>query len=271
MVATRDTKGLKLNLQEKIFLLLFCYPPPGKVDIGEDQKHESKTSDPLGIFTQNFGQKFLDAIRGQRVLDIGCGVGEQVLGLAQHGALCAYGAEARPLYAQTEQRASELGLSERVQFTQAPLRKLGEGAMDIVISQNSFEHFREPGVILADVHHVLKPGGKFYITFAPPWLNPFGVHHFFMIRLPWAHFIFSEKTILTVRKLYRNDNAECYEDIDGGLNKMTVRKFLRLVKSSGFRLEQLALAPIRYTPSILSRIPGIRELVISRVSAVLTK
>jgi hypothetical protein len=92
-----------------------------------------------------------------------------------------------------------------------------------------------------------------------------------MIRPPWAHFFFSEKTIMTVRKLYRDDNAEHYEDVDGGLNQMTVRKFVRFVKNSGFQLEQLVLTPIRYTPPILSRIPGIREFVTSRVSAVLTK
>lgn len=271
MTTELDPKGLNLNLQEKIFLHLFCYPPPGKTNVGEDQKHDETHGDPLERFTQGFGQQFFDAIRDQHVLDIGCGVGEQVLELAQRGARCAFGAEARPLYAQTEQRARELGLTERVRFTQAPIRDLGKGTMDIVISQNSFEHFREPGIILADAHHVLKPNGKFFITFAPPWWNPFGVHQFFMIRLPWAHFIFSEKTIMTVRKLYRNDNAERYEDIDGGLNKMSVRKFLRFVKNSGFQLEQLVLTPIRYTPPLLSKIPGIREFVISRVSAILTK
>lgn len=271
MVATRAVKHPKLNLREKLFLYLFCYPPPGKTNVGENQKHQDNHGDPLEILIQSFGQQFLDTIRDQRVLDIGCGIGEQVLGLAQHGAGCAFGAEERPLYAQIEQRARDQGLSDRVRFTQAPIRDLGRGAMDVVISQNSFEHFREPATILADAHHVLKSGGKFYITFSPPWLNPFGVHQFFMIRLPWAHFIFSEKTILTVRKLYRDDNAERYEDVDGGLNQMTVRKFIRFVKNSGFQLEQLALTPIRYTPPLLSRIPGIREFVISRVSAVLTK
>src|SRR3990172_12486689 len=97
-----DSKMLKLNLREKFFLRVFCYPPPGKATVDENLKAEAEDYNPLELFIQSFGQPFLEAIRGKRVLDIGCGVGDQVLGLARSGVHCAFGAEVRPLYAKNE-------------------------------------------------------------------------------------------------------------------------------------------------------------------------
>jgi len=264
-------RTVKLNLRERLFLGLYCYPPPGSASVVPGGQEGPLQANPLGIFTASFGQPFLDAIHDRRVLDIGCGDGDQVVGLALQGAKCAIGAEVRPIYSGMKQLAKELGLGDRAVFTQAPVTDLGEASVDVVISQNSFEHFSQPDAILSAARYVLKPGGRCFITFAPPWLNPFGVHQFFMIRLPWAHFVFSEKTILTVRKLYRDEDAERYADIEGGLNKMTIRKFRRLVRESGFRIRTLSATPIRYTPPFLSKLPGIQEFVTSRVSAELEK
>jgi len=41
--------------------------------------------------------------------------------------------------------------------------------------------------------------------------------------------MFSEKTIMNVRSLYRNDGARKYEEVENGLNKMTVGKFEELI------------------------------------------
>jgi len=76
---------------------------------------------------------------------------------------------------------------------------------------------------------------------------------------------------MRVRRLYREDNAMRYEQLEGGLNQMTVRKFLNYVNQSRFSLDNLLLTPIRYTPSFLAKLPWVREFVISRVSAVLSK
>jgi SAM-dependent methyltransferase len=264
-------RNVRLNLRERLFLRVYCYPPPGKPSNESDRREGELPSRPLGIFTDCFGQAFLDAIRDRSVLDIGCGDGDQVVGLALEGAKRAIGAEVRPIYGAMEQLAKTLGVGDRVVFTQSPVTDLAESSVDVVISQNSFEHFSQPDAILAAARHVLKPGGRFFITFAPPWLNPFGVHHFFMIRLPWAHFVFSEKTILTVRRLYRDDQAERYEDIEGGLNRMTIHRFRRYARESGLRTIALTATPIRHVPPVLSRVSGIQEFVTSRVSAILQK
>ena len=262
-------ESLKLNLREKLLLKYFCYPPPGRDE--DPEEVTLSNSEPLELFFREFGADFQESIEGKTTLDVGGGLGAQVLGLAEAGSSKAIGAEYRPIFEAAMQYAERLGISDRIAFTLSPIRQLDEGSVDIAISQNSFEHFNNPEIILSDVFHVLRPDGKFFITFSPPWLHPFGVHMFFMLKYPWTHFIFSEKTILTVRKLYREDGAERFEDTDGGLNQMTISKFERLVRESGFHLERLILTPIRVFPRPLIKLPVIREFITSTVSAVLVK
>lgn len=106
-----------------------------------------------------------------------------------------------------------------------------------------------------------------FVTFSPPWLHPFGVHMFFMIKYPWAHLLWSEKTILKVRSLYRDDHPARYEDVDGGLNKMTIRRFEREVRKGGFTIERMVLRPIRPLPGLITRLPFVREFFTSTVAA----
>lgn len=75
---------------------------------------------------------------------------------------------------------------------------------------------------------------------------------------------------MAVRKLFRNDNADRFEQIEGGLNKMTINKFKKGVKGSGFELEQLSLIPTKGLAPLV-KIPYIQELFTSHVSAILTK
>ncbi len=254
---------------EKIFLRLYCYPPPGK-NIKKNKAREGTEKEPLELLIRNFGETFKSSLKNSNILDIGCGEGDQVIALAVRDTRFVIGSEIRPIYEKSLIRARNLGISNKVKFTLSPIRELGKYSIDIIISQNSFEHYKKPEKILESAYYILKNGGKFFITFSPPWLNPFGVHMFFMIKYPWAHFIFSEKTIMTVRKLYRNDNAEKFEESEGGLNKMTIRKFKYLVKNAGFKLDKLYLRPIKGIP-LVTKIPILREFFTSSVSAILLK
>jgi hypothetical protein len=58
--------------------------------------------------------------------------------------------------------------------------------------------------------------------------------HFFT-EIPWVNILFSEKTVMTVRRHFRNEGAIRYNEIKNGLNQMTVRQFEGLVASSGMR------------------------------------
>jgi SAM-dependent methyltransferase len=258
-----------LNCREKIFLRFFCYPPPGKKILDTDNALASE-SDSLGLLKHYFGNHFVQSIKNKLVLDIGCGEGIQVVGSIIEGAKYAIGVEIRPIFGKGEEWAKQLAIFERVKFTLSPIREIGEGCVDVAISQNSFEHFTNPEQILDDVLYVLKRDGKFFITFGPPWLHPYGEHLNFMVRYPWAHILFSEKTIMAVRKLFRNDHADRFEEVEGGLNKMTINKFKRSVRRFGFKLEELSLTPVKGLIP-LAKIPYIQEFFTTHLSAILTK
>ncbi|MEC4685153.1 MAG: class I SAM-dependent methyltransferase [Nitrospirota bacterium] len=259
----------QLNLFQKLFLRFYCYPPPGRKISGIDDTLVS-VSNPLGLLKNYFGDCFVQSIKDKVVLDIGCGDGSQVLGVALEGGKHAIGTEIRPVFEDAENRAKDLGIYDKVEFIFPPISKLGEASIDVAFSQNSFEHFIYPEKILNDVFYVLKKHGKFFITFGPPWLHPYGVHMFMMIKYPWAHVLFSEQTIMTVRKFYRSDDANRFEDVDGGLNKMTIRRFKHYVKQSGFIVEKMSLTPVKGLLPLV-KMPFIREFFTSHISAILRK
>ena len=75
---------------------------------------------------------------------------------------------------------------------------------------------------------------------------------------------------MNVRRHFRDDGAVRYEDVELGLNKMTVRKFEEIIKALN-----LTLAYKRYDCvkglNFLGKIPGLRELFINCISCVLVK
>jgi hypothetical protein len=87
---------------------------------------------------------------------------------------------------------------------------------------------------------------------------------------PWSHVLFKEETILALRLRYRSDGAKRFEDVEGGLNRMTIARFERLVRDSGFQVKNLNLIPIRGT-KLLGRSRWGRELFTSIVRASLIK
>jgi hypothetical protein len=88
-------------------------------------------------------------------------------------------------------------------------------------------------------------------------------------RLPWVNLLFPERDVMAVRSLYRHDGATRYEDIEGGLNRMTVARFERLMQESGMRVESLRLFSVKGLPAV-TKIPIVRELMTAACSAVLT-
>ena len=77
--------------------------------------------------------------------------------------------------------------------------------------------------------------------------------------------MFSERTVYRIRSLYRKDGFTTYSP---DLNRMTIRKFERLVQQCGLRAETCRYRTIKNVP-LLNRIPLLRELFINQVDAVL--
>jgi len=263
-----------LSVIERVFLKVWCLPPPPVPFEPRDSLDTTKppplSDDPLGRVRRVFGAEFEMAIRNRVFLDIGCGLGEQVIGAALFGASLAVGVDKNEINIRFGQSlAEQCSVASIVRLTTDPVSSFGRGWADVALSQNSFEHFDDPALILRQAYEALRPGGRFFVTFGPSWWHPYGVHHMFMIRMPWAHLLFSESTILRVRQLYRPNRPTSWREV--ALNQMTIRKLLQLANASGFALTDLSVTPIGPLPRWLVRTRLFREWTTSDVSVILTK
>jgi hypothetical protein len=110
----------------------------------------------------------------------------------------------------------------------------------------------------------LAPTGVLAIGFAPLWKAPYGGHITFMTKLPWAHLLFPEHVIMAERRRFRPaERARSFGEIRGGLNKMTLARFERIMDGSGLGRRYIATNvsdnPIVKAMDALSHLPRLRE------------
>lgn len=210
-----------------------------------------------------FGKDLFKQAKGVVVIDFGCGEGQEAIEIAQSGARKVIGLDIRETVLQRARASAiEAGVSTLCQF-----EKSTNEVADIVITIDSFEHFADPSQTLRTMYDLLKPDGILMVSFGPPWYHPYGGHLFSVF--PWAHLLFSEAALIRWRSDIRNDGARCFHEVAGGLNQMTVGRFERLVRHSGFLLKKLEMVPIRRLGPFHNRLT--REFTTSVLRCVLHK
>ena len=110
---------------------------------------------------------------------------------------------------------------------------------------------------------LLRPGGEVFASFGPTWYHPLGGHLFSVF--PWAHLVFTEKSLIRWRSDFKSDGARRFEEVAGGLNKMTIGRWERLIEESPFRFKSYELMPIRAARRLHN--PLTRELFTSVIRA----
>ncbi|HEX3716439.1 MAG TPA: class I SAM-dependent methyltransferase [Verrucomicrobiae bacterium] len=192
------------------------------------------------IFLERFGDRV--SFKDKRVLDFGCGYGSMSVVVAEQGAKRVVGIDTddeRVNFAKYKLRTEFKHFSDRIEF--AVPNEFKHETFDLVISEDCFEHYEDPVAIMKQISTMLGPNGKVIIGFSCLWKSPGGGHIGCMTKLPWAHLVFPERVIMRERKRYRPDeNARCFSEIRGGLNKMTYDKFLNTMEESGYEIESLA-------------------------------
>lgn len=205
-------------------------------------------------------------IQDKDVLDFGCGHGAQVVACGQLGARSVVGVDLVAEHVAIARQAIERAhLTNRCLAAQAMPEKR---TFDVIISQDAMEHYTDPEAVLGIWRRVLRPGGKVYVLFGPPWYAPYGAHMHFFTPLPWVHLMFPERAVLAARRAYRDDGATRYEEVEGGLAKMSLRRFDRVVHQAGFRVAWRRHETVKRLP--VGRVPLLRELLTNTVAAVLT-
>jgi tellurite resistance protein TerC len=213
------------------------------------------TPDPLAVLKREFPD-LRARIAGRTVLDFGCGDGHQA------AALAALGARVTGLDTSAKALATARATYPELRFVEST-----EDTFDVVVSQNAMEHFPQPEETLRRMLERLRPGGSLLLTFGPPWYAPYGAHMRFFCRVPWIQLLFSERAIMAVRARFRRDGATRFEDVEQGLNRMSVARFERM-------LDGLAVTHRHYRCirglQFLARIPLLRELFVNQVTVVVS-
>lgn len=185
------------------------------------------------------GPKIWDALKDKSVIDFGCGSGADAVEVARRGAKSVVGLDIREsLLSEAREKAQHAGVAESCSFVTETKEKA-----DVILSVDTFEHFHEPAAVLKAMRKLVNDEGCVIAVFGPPWYHPLGGHLFSVF--PWAHLIFTERALIRWRSDFKTDGATHFNEVEGGLNQMTIRRFRKLVAESGFRLAEFETVPIR--------------------------
>jgi len=186
-----------------------------------------------------FGPDIWKELGNKTVIDFGCEGGVESVDMAQHGVQRVIGIDIREAALEgARARALEAGLEDRCLFTTHY-----DDKADVIVSLDAFEHFSDPLAMLRVMRGMLKDDGYVLACFGPTWYHPLGGHGFSIF--PWAHLVFTESVMM---RWYREGSgvpAYKFTEVLGGLNKLTVRRFIKIVSQSDFRLADFQPVPIR--------------------------
>jgi SAM-dependent methyltransferase len=251
-----EPRSVLTELQYRLLLNLSRDPAAG--DYAGGTLKVNASPDSALDFLRKTIPDFDRMIENRKVLDYGCGYGWQACAMKRAGAASVTGYDPFPKFTAPE--------GAGVRFTTL----LPTEQYDVVVSCSSFEHFADPLKEIAAMKLLTNASGRVAISWAEPWFSHSGSHMNFFTRVPWVNILFSEEAVMRVRAHYRDDGAHRYEDggLGGAVNRMTLRKWERLLASSGMTVEWSRYYATKGLPAV-TRIPGIRELLTSSVAVVL--
>jgi len=109
---------------------------------------------------------------GQRVLDIGCGLGTPALELARDYGVTVTGINISTVQvAEATRRAAEAGLTEAVTFRHGDWNSLDvpDGSFDAVVAMETLLYAEDLDAVLRGLLRVLRPGGRLSLTETTRW------------------------------------------------------------------------------------------------------
>ena len=262
---------LTLSLEERLLFSMARNPNLAEIGSTAHYNIENCLDFPRKMFPD-----FDLLVRGKTVLDHGCGYGWQSVALRRHCAAArVFGLDVVNAHLDHGRRlARRHEVADAVEFGPAAPPDL-RGQFDVVLSLSAFEHYSDPAGELERMRRQLKPGGIIVLAFAEPWWSPYGSHFQGYARLPgttrpfpWLNLLFSDRALLSLRARFRDDHPQRIEEVEGGLNRMTVRRFERIVRGGDFHIERISLYSVKRLP-LVTRIPLVREFLTNAAACIL--
>lgn len=218
------------------------------------------------------------------VLDLGCGYGGFAVALSEkyEASVVGLDIERQALLSAKKMSRGRKGGSQRAHFLIGNSEELPflPERFDFIFTLATMEHFSHPEKVLEECHRALRRHGQLFILFSPYYASN-GAHLFDFIHIPWCHLFFSEKNLVRVWKRLAEENpdlAKMNTTIDlkkdrlTGINRLTVKKFKKLIRDSHFRLlgYQEKTYP-HWHSSLLQKVPLLREALTVEILARLIK
>lgn len=241
---------------------------------------------------------YWDYLFGKTILDLGTGLGGKLPFYIESGARFVFGVDIdEEAISLAQAHIQSLGLSKRVLLVTADAAALPfcNDTFDAIISINTFEHIAMVEQALHECYRVLRPGG-FAFLFLPPYYSPWGPHLELWIHFPWPHLLFSEKTLMRIAA--REDarlrmssefanltpvqwDADCVPNV----NRITLQRFRSILSKTDFSIKQIILLPVGYeflrsrkslkpiffAMRMMTSLPLLQEVVVTKISCVLQK
>jgi SAM-dependent methyltransferase len=198
-------------------------------------------------------------LAGKDVLDFGCGEGDLSFFVATLPVASVTGVDVEAARIESANaRLAQLRLQVAPRFCCAKDTQaidLPDQSIDLILCFDVLEHVMSYQTIVPEWRRVLRPRGRVFIWWVP-WFHPYGPHIESLVPLPWAHVLWSDRTLIkTCARIYdmpqfkprswdlddsgqKKPNKWRTLDRLPGVNKLTIRHFERLCPEAGLTIEE---------------------------------
>jgi len=227
-----------------------------------------------------------DMFAGKAVLDMGCGAAGKSLYYASLGAARVVGVDIVERYErEATELAKKLGYSRVFNFVCASADRLPfpDNSFDTVIMNDFMEHVSDPEAALCEALRLIKDDGRIFINF-PPYYHPTGAHLSDTIHMPWVHMFLSERQLVSAYKAMVKGLPDEKERLSlrlstdddgrerlGYINKMTLRRFGKILKKLDITPMYYNEIPLRKYFKVFAKIPVIKEMFVKMAVCVISK
>lgn len=129
---------------------------------------------PLVMAEEPVVRAWLDAPKGLRVADVGCGTGRHALWLAEAGASVAAFDCSAGMMAKARQKLSDVGVRLQNHQLPAPL-PVADGSFDVALLALVADHLADLATTFDDLRRVVRPRGRVVFTVLHPAMNLLGI------------------------------------------------------------------------------------------------